>query len=157
MFLLTHAFFYLCSGDDALHGTGIKLGFLRQPLYSVVNVNVETHCVRLYLSSSSPSSSALIVLLCKNFFFCKFFLHPPVSLLAKGGKRGVLWLRLCCARTLSNPSVSIPSANLTIRNFNLLDSPLKRGDFVVSAQSNDKGVCNFSATHPQPNTVRHGV
>ena len=30
MFLVTHAFFYLCSGDDALHGTGIKLGFLRQ-------------------------------------------------------------------------------------------------------------------------------
>ena len=36
------------------------------------------------------------------------------------------------------------------RNFNLLDSPLKRGDFVVSAQSNDKGVCKFSVTHPQP-------
>src|SRR3990167_3712082 len=30
------------------------------------------------------------------------------------------------------------------------NSPLKRGDFVVSAQSNDKGVCKFAATHPQP-------
>src|SRR3972149_3282008 len=30
------------------------------------------------------------------------------------------------------------------------NSPLKRGDFVVSAQSNDKGVCKFTATHPQP-------
>ena len=30
MFLLTHAFFYLCSGDDALHGTGIKLGLRQQ-------------------------------------------------------------------------------------------------------------------------------
>ena len=30
------------------------------------------------------------------------------------------------------------------------DSPLKRGDFVVSAQSNDKGVCKFAVTHPQP-------
>jgi len=32
----------------------------------------------------------------------------------------------------------------------LYDSPLKRGDFVVSAQSNDKGVCKFAVTHPQP-------
>ena len=32
----------------------------------------------------------------------------------------------------------------------MYDSPLKRGDFVVSAQSNDKGVCKFAVTHPQP-------
>ena len=44
------------------------------------------------------------------------------------------------------------------RNFNprlhedesCIISPLERGDFVVSAQSNDKGVCKFVVTHPQP-------
>jgi len=36
------------------------------------------------------------------------------------------------------------------RNFNVYDSPLKRGDFVVSAQSNDEGVCKFAVTHPRP-------
>jgi len=57
-----------------------------KPSQSIEKYNVSYSSVRI----TCLNVLKVIVLLCKNFLFLQVFLHPPVSPLAKGGKRGVV-------------------------------------------------------------------